>query len=146
MNKFIISALCATVLLAGCSSREEADKKIAKGCQAGVASLLAMDKYDRQLDRVKHVTYAKDDLGRKVTLETAIKNKAYGYAGDETFSCIFSEEYSFGFIAYKATLERLTIGTDVYGRDEKGEIQGELNDYMRLTDAVQKAMDEADSK
>lgn len=143
MNKFLILTLCSVFLMTGCSSREEADKKIAKGCEAGVRSLLAMDKYDRQIDKVKKVTYGKDDLGRLVTLDAGIKNKAYSYDGDESFTCIFSEEYSFGFIAYKASLERLTIGTDVYGRDANGTIQGELNDYMRLTDAVQDAMDKA---
>ena len=141
MKKYAALFLCASVLLTGCSSREEADAKLSKGCEAGVTSLLAAEKYDRQIAKVKKVTYSKETLGRQVTLDTTIKNKAYGYEGEEWFSCIFSETYSMGYIAWDARLERITIGTDIIGRDDKGNVIGGLNEYMNLTDAVQAALD-----
>lgn len=141
MKKYAARVLGTSVLLSGCSSREEADVKLAKGCEAGVTSLLAAEKYDHQIAKVNKVTYTMETLGRMVHLDTTTKNKVYGYEAEEKFSCIFSESYSMGYIAWNARLERITIGSDVIGRDDQGNIQGGLNEYMNLTDAVQSALD-----
>lgn len=131
---------CATLLLAtGCSSREEADKKLAKGCEAGAKAFLAQDRFDRQLDKVKKATFSTDENGRTVLMQASTKNKAYGYNIDEVLTCVFSEEYSMGFITWSANLEKLTIGDDVIGRD-LGQLQGSMQDYISVNEAVTDSM------
>lgn len=137
--KKLMLAVCATLLVTGCSSREEADQKIARGCEAGVKVLLDKQEYDRQIASIKNKTFSSETLGRKVTLDTVVKNKGYGYEADESFSCTFSEEYSFGFIAYKASLMQIKIGDTTFGL-EGGQVLGDMEDYMKLTGAVEAAM------
>lgn len=139
MKKLII-ALTVALLVSGCSSREEADTKLGKGCEAGVKALLGEQRYDRQLDKVKKKTFEVDDLGRKIIIEAVTKNKEYGYETDEVFTCVFSETYSFGFIAWNANLESITIGEEIFGR-ENGQIKGDLDQFMRVTDAIADAIE-----
>lgn len=137
--KKLFALVCVTALLTGCSSREEADAKLARGCEAGVKVLLNKPEYDRQISRIASKTFTDDSMGRKVSLVTKVKNKSYGYEADETFNCVFAEEYSFGFIAWKANLMQLKIGENTYGL-EGGQVMGDMSDYMSLTAAIEAAM------
>ncbi len=139
MKSSLILGLAALLLVTGCSSREEVDKKLAKGCEAGARALLEQAGYDRSLDKVKKPSFSTDENGRSVMMQAVTKNKAYGYMTDEVLVCVFSEEYSMGFITWSAMLEKLTIGDDVYGRHE-GHLQGDMQDYLRINDTVTNAM------
>ena len=55
--KKVIPLMLCCALVSGCSSREEADVKLAKGCEAGVTSLFGLEKYDRTLARVKKKSF-----------------------------------------------------------------------------------------
>lgn len=129
----------AVLLMTSCSSREAVDQRLAKGCEAGARAFLNQDRFDRQLDKVKKATFSTDDNGRTVLMQASTKNKAYGYGVDEVLTCVFSEEYSMGFISWSANLEKLTIGDDVIGRDV-GQIQGGMQDYLAINQAVTDAM------
>jgi hypothetical protein len=137
----IILLSCALALTACGGSREEADARLARGCEAGVKIVLAKDDYDRQIDRVIRKTIADDSEtgGRMVTLEAVTKNKEYGYENEETFVCKFDESYSPGFTAWKASLINLKVGDDLYG-SEGGEIFGDMQDQLNLTAAIEAAL------
>lgn len=139
MKPAIFLALSSLLLVTACSSREEADAKLRKGCEYGVRTLLEKPNYDRQIGSVKSASFENVDAGRRIVLDTVVKNKEYGYENDETFSCIFSETYSFGFIAWNANLEQIKVGDDVFGR-ENGQIKGDLQDFMKVTDEIERAM------
>lgn len=140
MKTPLILAFTSLLLVTACSSREEADRKMARGCEAGIKVLLAKDTSDRQISKVKSKTFGEDGKIRTVTLATTVKNKLYGYESDETFSCRFSEDYSVGFIGWRASLQQIKLGDTIFGKNEAGEIQGELQDYINLSGEVDDAM------
>lgn len=142
MKPLISLLLLSSLLLTGCSSREAADRKIAKACEVGVRIVLKNDKYENQIDSIKDTSFADYALGRKVSLKAAVKNKAYGYEGEESYDCIFDESYLPGFINWNASLTQIVVGSDVYGKDASGKIQGSLQDFMNITDSVAAALEE----
>lgn len=138
-TKLIVASACL-LLVTGCSSREEADTKMGKGCEAGVRVLLAKDNSDRQIDKVTNKTFSSDGKIRVVTLAAGTKNKEYGYEADETFTCRFTEDYGPGFFNWQAAVQQIKLGDTIFGKDEAGTIQGELRDYMDLVGDVDDAM------
>ena len=139
MIKKWMLCLLGLLVLSACGSREEADKKLARGCEAAVKSMLAKDSEDRQIEAIKGRRFAPAGENREVTLQFMTKNKEFGYEAEESFKCVFEESYSPGFTAWKASLLQLHIGETVYG-SEGGEIFGTMEDQMSLTAAVESAM------
>lgn len=139
MKKIVLLSFLTLLTVTGCSSREEADRKLAKGCEAGARSLMEGERYDRQIAKVKKTTFGGDAQGRSVRLEVTTKTKADGRESDDVVFCVFQEEYNAGFIGWSAMLDRLTIGEDVYGR-ENGAIKGDLQDFLKLNDTVSDGM------
>lgn len=140
MKKPLILAFTSVLLVTACSSREEADRKMAKGCEAGVKVLLAKENSERQISKVKSKTFSEDGKIRVVTLAANVKNKVYGYDADETFTCRFTEDYSVGFIGWRASMQQIKLGETIFGKNDAGEIQGDLQDYMNLSGEVDDAM------
>ena len=140
MKKWMpLLCLVSLLTLSACGSREDADKKLARGCEAAVKSMLAKDTEDRQVEAIKGKSFAPSGENREVTLQATTKNKEFGYEAEESFKCVFEESYSPGFTAWKASLLQLRIGETVYG-SEGGEIFGTMEDQMSLTAAVESAM------
>lgn len=137
-NGIILLGLTLFTLTA-CSSREEADAKMARGCEAAAKTMLGKESSDRQIEHVGKKSFDKAGEFRQVTLNVTTKNKEFGYEKDEVFSCKFDESYSPGFTAWKAALVQLKMGDQIYG-DEGGQIFGEAEDQMNLTAAVEAAM------
>ncbi len=137
MKKYLFCLLAVSLLSACGDNRGEKDKKLARGCQAGIKSLLAQEKYDRQIEKITSRKFADETDGRRVTLNAMTKNKEFGYEKDESFNCLFAETSNF--FGWKAEIQQLNIGEDAYGRKD-GKILGELQDFLDLTDAVAKAM------
>jgi hypothetical protein len=138
-TKLILASACL-LLVTACSSRDEADRKMARGCEAGIRVLLAKENSDRQLDRVTSRNFSSDGKIRVITMAGGTKHKEYGYDTDETFSCRFTEEYSVGFIGWRASLQQIKIGETIFGKDNAGTLQGDLQDYINLTGEVDDAM------
>ncbi len=143
MKKQIMVLSCALALataLTGCNSRESVDAKLAKGCEAGVKSILAAEKYTRQIDSVKTSDFSTtEDKYRKVSLKALTKDKQYGTEKDEEFTCVFQETYLPGFNSYKGILQDMRIDEEVFGVVD-GKIQGTVEEHLKLTDTVQDAM------
>ncbi len=137
MKKYLFCLLSVSLLSACGDGRGEKDKILARGCQAGIKSLMAQDKYDRQIDKVHSRKFSDTPDGRKIVLKVTTKNKEFGYPKDESFNCIFAETSNI--LGWKADLQQINIGEDIYGRKD-GKILGEMQEFLDLTDAVNKAM------
>jgi hypothetical protein len=139
MKKSLILGVCALTLLSGCGSREEAEAKLARGCEAAAKSMLAKDSYDHQIDSIKGKTFGKSDGFTLVTITANTKNKEYEYENEESFQCKFEESTGPFGMNWKGALVQVKIGDDVYG-SEGGELFGTVEDQMALTAAVEAAM------
>lgn len=139
-NKFILLSLAGCVLaLTACGDQKSMDAKLAKGCAAAVKTVLAKDKYTRQLDSVKSSAFDMSDGFRLVKLGVVTKEKQYETAADESFDCKFQVDTSFLGMSARAYLVQVKVDEDVYGT-ESGQIYGDMNDQMDLSNAVQDAM------
>ncbi len=139
MNKTFILGICAVAVLTGCGSREQAETKLARGCEAAAKSMLNKDQYDHQIEKVTGQKFGKSDGFTLVTVDTVTKNKQYGFENPETFQCKFEESSGPFGMSWKAALVQVKIGEDVYGSDG-GQLFGSVEDQMALTAAVEAAM------
>ena len=137
MKKYLFLLTVISLLSACGDNRDAKDQKLAKGCQAGIKSVMAQDKYDRQIDKVNSKSFANEGDARRVNLEVTTKNKQYGYPKDESYSCVFAEVSNM--LGYKAEVIRINIGDDFYGKKD-GQIVGSMNDFLALTGAVEDGM------
>ncbi len=124
--------------LTGCVSREQADERIARGCKAGVETFLTQGFYIKE---IKGKTFSYDDsIGkkyRKVTLHTIETDDWLDVPKD--YTCIFLEEFGPMQSTYDATIYQIGVGEQTYG-STNGKILGSLENFQKLTEAVEKAM------
>ncbi len=139
MNKTFVLGICAVALLTGCGSREEADAKLGRGCEAAAKAMLAKPDSDRKIDKITSTKFGVSDGYRLVTIGAVVKNKDYGYENEESFQCKFEESSGPFGLSWKAALVQLRYGDKVYG-SEGGELYGSVEDQMALTAAVEAAM------
>ena len=127
------------LFLTACVTQEQADVKMAKGCQAGVNSLLKDQ--GKELSEIKVQRYADEQaeggLHRRITLEGTEKD---GWLElDKRYSCLFAEEWGFFKSSHTALLVQITVDDVLYGKKD-GVIQGSLEDFMKLSNSVAAAM------
>lgn len=139
LNHKALLAFISVLSLAACGSREEADIKLARGCEAAVKTLLATPNYDREFSKISSKAFDTVDTKRVITIQSVVKNKEYGNEMDEAFVCKFDESYSPGFIAWKASLINVKIGEEYFG-SEGGQIFGSAEDQMNVMAAVEAAL------
>ena len=133
---FIALGACA-LLLGGCVSREQADAKMAKGCEAGVKALLPEG---RKIERVVETKFSTSPEGNdlRVVKMKAIENDGF-LEIESNFECTFEEGFSFLNIGHAAAVHQLRIGDVIIGRSGD-QILGDTSDFVKLTDAVTDAM------
>lgn len=134
-------SLCAVALmmLTACGSKEQAQVKLARGCEAAVKVMLNKPDFTRQIDKVTSKSFGMSEGYRLVTLHTVTKSKDIGAEKEESFDCKFQETQSFNYLQWNADLVQVKIDDVVYG-SEGGEIYGSVEDQIALTDAVAAAM------
>ena len=121
--------------------RDAQDKKLVKGCQAAIQAVLPDNS---SIDAVKNTTFGfSDTLGngknyRTVTMD--ISQKDDWYTTDKTYQCVFIESLNIGGFSMKSDLYQVKEGETVYGRDDKGNVIGDLNHWLGLTEKAQDAM------
>ena len=123
-------------LLTGCTSREDADATLAKGCEAAVGAMLPAD---AEIDHVTGTSFTPAAQGtdfRHVTLNAVILD---GWLEVENeYECTFQEKRSL-FGGHRASFEQLKIDDRIYGRSGN-EIVGSMDDFTKIEDAVRRAM------
>lgn len=136
MKKLALVTL-STLALTGCVTEQQADEKMAKGCEAGVVSLIA----PKEISQVKTKNYSteivEDSPHRRVTLGVVEKD---GWLElDKEYSCLFAQDWGLFKSSHKALLVQVQIDDSTYGKVD-GIINGSMEDFMKLTDAVDQAM------
>ncbi len=134
-----ISCLCLAVVLAlgGCVSRDQADEKLGKACQAGINAYLGTG---QQIDTIKNIRATASPVGRgyrHVSIDTVMVD---GWLEmEETYECIFDEKFSFMNLGYTAAIYQLRVGDIIVGQSGD-KVMGSAQDFIRITDAVRDAL------
>lgn len=136
LHTFVLLGTCA-LLLSGCVSREQADAKLAKGCQAGVNALLPEGRTITKIADTKFSPSPEGPSMRHVSLK-AIENDGF-LEVENTFECVFDESFGFMNMNYTASIYQVRTGERVVGKSGN-EILGDANDFLKLTDAIREAM------
>jgi len=135
-NRFVLTTICL-LALSGCVSREQADAKLARGCEAGVKALLPEG---MTLDRVTEKKFSPSPEGRDmrhVTLKTVTLD---GWLETEQdYECIFEESFGLFNMSYTAAIHQVHTGDKVYGRAGR-EILGDAEDFLKLEEAIRGVM------
>lgn len=136
--RFIIIIL-ATLTLSGCVSQDQADVKMAKGCEAGINALLKDQ--GKEISEIKTKRFAQEQaeggLHRRVTLEGIEKD---GWLElDKKYSCLFAQQWGLFKSSHKALVVQIQIDDELYGKKD-GVIQGSLEDFLKITKSVDAAM------
>lgn len=134
---FFTFSILSALLLAGCVSREQADEKLAKACAAGVNLFLPEG---QEVDRIVSKDFTPSPIGpdyRHVTLTAFVKGD--WLEQEHKYECDFQEGFGFMNSGYTASIERLDAEGTVIGR-AGGEILGDAQDFIRLTEAIRKAL------
>lgn len=137
MRLFIIILL--SLSLSACVKQEDADIKMAKGCEAGINALLADQ--NKQIKEIKVQRYANEEaeggLHRRITIEAIEKD---GWLElEKQYSCLFMQEWGFFKSSHNALLVQIQMGDEIYGKKD-GKILGNLQDFLNLTGVVERAM------
>ena len=140
MKKYL--RLCTVCLFAlgmtGCVDRDYADNTLQKGCLAGVKALLD-DGYE--IRDVKEAKFEPSPVGpdfRHVTLQ--VTQMDGWLETDAEYQCVFEESFGFLNSHHTASIYQIRMGDDrLVGRSGK-DIIGTPEDFLKLTDAIRKAM------
>ena len=139
MNTVSLSLLIVAMFaLSACVDRTTADQKLVKACQAAILAFSDEGDTDERTNAETIRDHAKLGKGyREVTMDLTITDGFHGR--DESHSCIFQEEFSFGNMAHRASIYQLNFGGRIIGQKDY-EIQGSLQDMQKLTAAVERVL------
>lgn len=134
----LLAASAAALMLSGCVDRATADERLARGCEAGVNAMLPEG---MKIGTIKRKDFSPSPEGqgyRRVMLDAVATD---GWAEDHReFICVFEESFGFMNASHTAAIYQLRVSEDeVYGKSGR-QIMGDAQDFIRLTDAIRKAM------
>lgn len=128
--------LCVFLLpLTGCVDRQTADKKLVVGCKAAISAFLPEGSSIESVDRETFKDLKSQGPGyRQVSLDI----KAYDgfFSNEQSHSCIFLEQFSFGKLAHNASIYQLDSNGRIIGYKD-GKIIGGFDENQKLTAAVE---------
>ena len=139
MKKCIMTLLFAfsALGLSACVTQDQADVKMAKGCAAGVGSLIK----PREIQEIKVQRYANEQaeggLHRRITLEAIEKD---GWVElDKEYSCLFMQQWGLFKSSHEALLVQVKFDDEIVGKKD-GVLTGDFDDFLSLTRVVDAAM------
>lgn len=130
-------AVAGILALSGCVSREQADAKLAKGCEAGINALLTEP---RKIEKILETKFSPSPEGagmRHVALHV-MENDGW-LEVESDFECVFEESFGILQMSHAASIYQVRTGERIVGKSGN-EILGDANDFLKLTDAIRKAM------
>ena len=135
-SRIIFLSLCC-LALSGCVSREQADEKLARACMAGVKVLLPEGTRTGDIKDRRFSPSPEGQNFRHVTLKAVEMD---GYLENEVdYECVFEESFGFLKANFTASVYQVRFHDKVYGKSGN-EIQGSFNDFLKLSDAMRKAL------
>lgn len=140
MKKMIpFIAFASLFFLTGCVSQDQADKKMAKGCRAGIEALIA----PKTILEVRSQNYSQEEteggLHRRITFN--IVEKDGWFELDKTYSCLFMQDWGLFKMSHTALLVQIK-GEDILIGKNNGIIEGSVDDFIRLSNHVERAMEQ----
>jgi hypothetical protein len=128
--------LCAAALT-GCVSREQADAKLAKACEAGIMALLPEG---TNVGKVAGSTFTASAEGQGLRHVALKLEHQDGWIEEDTvYECTFEESFGPMKNNFTASLYNLKMGEQSYGKFGN-EILGDAQDFIKLTDAIRKSL------
>lgn len=130
-------ALACTLILTGCMSREQADETLVKGCVAGINALLSDG---TQIGPITDTSFSPSPEGQGFRHVSITAKELDGWLdAEQQYECTFEESFSFMNMGYSASIYQLRFNDRVVGK-AGNEILGTTDDFIKLTDAVRKAL------
>lgn len=130
--------LLMSLPLAACVSREDADVRLAKGCEAATNILLKDGFKIKEVKDSKFKTSSEFGTGfREVTLIAVESDGWIDY--DREYKCTFAEEMGPVGMSYSADFYQITVNEETFGKSGN-EILGDPEMLSKLTAAVQPAI------
>ena len=137
MKKFILSA-SALLLLSGCVSQDQADAKLARGCEAGIQALIR----PVMIKEVKSKNFSFEENAegqhRAVKIDTITKD---GWLElEKSYICVFAQQWGLFKSSHGAILMQIRMpdGKIIGKKDNK--IVGNMDQFLKLTETVQASM------
>ena len=139
MKKFtLLLAGLSALTLSACVDQKTADVKMFSGCEAAINAMIA----PTTVKEVKTKTAADEKM-----LSSTFRRVKLGYveAGDfaETVkegTCLFSQQWGFLKSSHTAMLEQVNYNGTLLGKNAEGNIQGSMDDFLKLNEKVNAAM------
>ncbi len=133
---FILMGVSASLLTA-CVSREQADAKLAKGCEAGVNAILPEG---RKITRIAKTEFtpATEGRGMRHVKMTAVETDGF-LEVENVFECVFEEGFGFLNSNYTAAVYQVRAGDIMIGKSGD-EIVGDAQQFIKLNDAIRGAL------
>lgn len=135
-STLILMGVCAMTLSA-CVSREQADAKLAKGCEAGVNVILPEG---RKITRIakSEFTPATEGAGMRHVKLTAVETDGF-LETENVFECVFEESFGFLGSGHTAAIYQVRAGDTMIGKSGN-QIVGDAQIFLKLNDAMRDAM------
>ncbi len=136
-KSFLIISAISVLALSACVSQEEADAKMAKGCESAIGAMLApitikeVKGFNADYEGMLGIKY------RRLAV-TYVENDDFA-AAEKTGTCLFSEEWTAMKGSHLAMLEQVTVNGKLVGK-RNGVIQGSVDDFVKLTEGADTAM------
>lgn len=139
MKKFaVLIAGLSTLALSGCVSQEQADAKMIEGCKAAINAMIE----PASIKDVKSSNGAAEKMLASTYRRITLKYTEQGdFAENEKEgTCLFSEEWGMFKSTHASMLEQVVYNGNMIGKDKEGNIQGDMNAFMKLNEKVDAAM------
>ncbi len=138
MKKFSFLLLAASLpLLTGCIDRAQADAKLAKGCEAGVNTMLENGDQIGKVVKTEFTPATEGQGMRHVALTATIKDD--WSEQEQTYECVFEEDFGPMNMTHTAAIYQVKVGDKVIGKSGN-EIMGDAQDFLKLNEAIRQAM------
>lgn len=138
MKKYAVLCAGLSVLaLTGCVTQEQADAKMFTGCEAAIGAMIAPSEIKEIKTKSASAEKTMGSVYRRVKL-------TYTEVGDfaETEnegSCLFSEQWGMFKSTHASLLEQTVYRGELIGKKD-GNIQGDMNAFLKLNETVDAAM------
>lgn len=126
------------MLLTSCMSREDADARLQKGCEAIIPVIETNDYTLKQIDSVKTKPSAAFGNGYREVMILAVMHDGW-HEYNEEYKCVFAEEYNKLMSSHKAVLYQITAAGQQYGM-HNGQVMGDSQMLIKLENAASNAM------
>lgn len=129
--------LVSAAALGGCVEQKDADVKMTKGCEAAVTAMIAPNTIKEIKGTTAEAEKTMGSVYRRIKI-TYTENEDFAEM-DKEGTCLFSEQWGMFKGSHAALLEQVTYHDTIIGKKD-GNIQGDMNDFLKLTEAVDTAM------